>query len=125
MKKKNNNNINHTLKKSEEALNNIAKALAVPPVAPVYDASNGLTEFISATLQSFKSPTLKIETTQKILNILMDAQLRDISKITFYYYFFNSSQGILIRVMRKFVFLYIYIIKLLIHILKPYYFHNM
>lgn len=70
--------IDSTLKKSEEALSNIAKALAVPPVPPLYNASHGLSQFISATLQSFKNPSLKIATTQKILNILMDAQLSDI-----------------------------------------------
>lgn len=70
--------IDSTLKKSEEALSNIAKALAVPPVPPLDNASHGLSQFISATLQSFKNPSLKIATTQKILNILMDAQLSDI-----------------------------------------------
>lgn len=70
--------IDSTLKKSEEALSNIAKALAVPSVPPLDNASHGLSQFISATLQSFKNPALKIATTQKILNILMDAQLKDI-----------------------------------------------
>lgn len=70
--------IDNTLKKSEEALSNIAKALAVPSMPKLDNASHSLSQFISATLQSFKNPTLKIETTQKILNILMETQLNGI-----------------------------------------------
>lgn len=77
--KKEKMSIDNTLKKSEEALSNIVKALAVPSVSPLDNASHGLSQFISATLQSFKNPSLKIATTQKVLNILMNAQLSDIS----------------------------------------------
>lgn len=72
--------IDSTLKKSEEALSNIAKALSTPPVSspkPI-NASQGLAQFISASLESINNPSLKIETTQNILNVLMYAQLKDL-----------------------------------------------
>lgn len=67
--------------RKSEALNNIAKTLGAPPVTspkPIDSASQGLAQFRSSSLEAIDNPSLKIETTQSLLNYLLNAQLKDI-----------------------------------------------
>jgi len=57
--------IDNTLKKSEEALSNVAKALAVPSLTPLDNASHSLSQFISASCNLSKILSLKLKRHKK------------------------------------------------------------